>query len=149
MMKLIQKMLTVLLVFAGWLTVAQACHEEKNDWLSGHKDKFSTNAITLSTEDTMAFTSTSTSCDAYSFFLHKKYDQVVENAAQGTGEYLNVVATNQGCPVQFHQEFGSALKADFAVVFQGTSREKPQFLIRRFQQVIESNPQLKLACTGV
>ena len=75
-MKLIQKMLTVLLVFAGWLTVAQACHEEKNDWLSGHKDKFSTNAITLSTEDTMAFTSTSTSCDAYSFFLHKKYDQV-------------------------------------------------------------------------
>ena len=148
-MKLIQKMLTVLLVFTGWLTVAQACHEEKNDWLSGHKDKFSINAITLSTEDTMAFTSTSTSCDAYTFFLYKKYDQVVENAAQGTGEYLNVVATNQGCPVQFHQEFGSALKADFAGVFQGTSREKPQFLIRRFQQVIESNPQLKLACTGV
>ena len=148
-MKLIQKMLTVLLVFAGWLTVAQACHEEQNDWLSGHKDKFSTNVITLSTEDTMAFTSTSTSCDAYSFFLHKKYDQVVENAAQGTGEDLNVVATNQGCPVQFHQEFGSALKADFVVVFKDTSREKPQFLIRRFQQVVESNPQLKLACTGV
>ena len=62
---------------------------------------------------------------------------------------MNVVATNQGCPVQFHQEFGSALKVDFAVVFKGTSREKPQFLIRRFQQVIESNPLLKLACTGV
>ena len=84
-MKSIQKMLTVLLVFARWLTVAQACHEEKNDWLSGHKDKFSTNAITLSTEDTIAFISTSTSCDAYTFFLHKKYDQVVENAAPRYG----------------------------------------------------------------
>ncbi len=148
-MKLIQKMLTVLLLFAGWLTVAQACHEEKNDWLSGHKDKFSSNAITIATEDTMAITSTSTSCFAYTFFLHKKYYQVVENAAQGTGEYLNVVATNQGCPVKYHQVFGSALKADFASVFQGTSREYPQVLIRRFRQVIESNPQLKLACTDV
>ena len=148
-MKLIQKMLTVLLLFAGWLTVAQACHEEKNDWLSGHKDKFSSNAITIATEDTMAITSTSTSCDAYTFFLHKKYYQIVENAAQGTGEYLNVVATNQGCPVQYHQVFGSALKADFASVFQGTSREYPQVLILRFRQVIESNPQLKLACTDV
>ena len=148
-MKLIQKMLTVLLLFAGWLTVAQACHEEKNDWLSGHKDKFSSNAITIATEDTMAITSTSTSCDAYTFFLHKKYDQVVENAAPRYGRVLNVVATNQGCPVQYHQVFGSALKADFASVFQGTSREYPQVLIRRFRQVIESNPQLKLACTDV
>ena len=124
MRNLIQRMLTFLLVFAVWLTVAHACHEEKTDWLSGHKDKFSKNAITIATEDTLAITSTSTSCNAYTFFLHKKYDQVVENAAQGTGEYLNVVAANQGCPKSqlwndfpryFQREtsgFDSAISAD-------------------------------------
>ena len=149
MRNLIQRMLTFLLVFAVWLTVAHACHEEKTDWLSGHKDKFSKNAITIATEDALAITSTSTSCNAYTFFLHKKYDQVVENAAQGTGEYLNVVAAHQGCPVQFHLEFGLALKANYGMIFLGNSREKPRVLIRRFQQIIESNPQLKQACTGV
>ena len=149
MRNLIQRMLTFLLVFAVWLTVAHACHEEKTDWLSGHKDKFSKNAITIATEDALAITSTSTSCNAYTFFLHKKYDQVVENAAQGTGEYLNVVAAHQCCPVQFHLEFGLALKANYGMIFLGTSREKPRVLIRRFQQIIESNPQLKQACTGV
>ena len=149
MRNLIQRMLTFLLVFAVWLTVAHACHEEKTDWLSGHKDKFSKNAITIATEDTLAITSTSTSCNAYTFFLHKKYDQVVENSAQGTGEYLNVVAAHQGCPVQFQLEFGLALKANYGMIFLGTSREKPRVLIRRFQQIIESNPQLKQACTGV
>ena len=149
MRNLIQRMLTFLLVFAVWLTVAHACHEEKTDWLSGHKDKFSKNAITIATEDALAITSTSTSCNAYTFFLHKKYDQVVENAAQGTGEYLNVVAAHQGCPVQFHLEFGLALKANYGMIFLDTSREKPRVLIRRFQQIIESNPQLKQACTGV
>ena len=149
MRNLIQRMLTFLLVFAVWLTVAHACHEEKTDWLSGHKDKFSKNAITIATEDALAITSTSTSCNAYTFFLHKKYDQVVENAAQGTGEYLNVVAAHQGCPVQFHLEFGLALKANYGMIFLDTSREKPRVLIRRFQQIIESNPQLKQASTGV
>ena len=149
MRNLIQRMLTFLLVFAVWLIVAHACHEEKTDWLSGHKDKFSKNAITIATEDALAITSTSTSCNAYTFFLYKKYDQVVENAAQGTGEYLNVVAAHQGCPVQFHLEFGLALKANYGMIFLGTSREKPRVLIRRFQQIIESNPQLKQACSGV
>ena len=149
MRRLIQGAVSGLLVFVGSLTAAHACHEEKNNMLSGHKDKFSINLTTVSTEAALAFTSTTFSCDAYASFLHQKYDQVAENAAQGEGPYLNVIAAFQGCPTRWHPEFGLTLKARYGEVFDETSRQEPKVLMGRIQQVIESHPQLQQACNEV
>ena len=94
-------------------------------------------------------TAVSTSCDWYTSFLYQKYDNVAENAAQGEGPFLNVIAAFQGCPTRWHPEFGLTLKARYGEVFDETSRQEPEVLMGRIQQVIESHPQLQQACNEV
>ena len=133
---------------------AWACHEEKPltnyGAISGHKPKFSINYTTVSsTEEPLAMTAVSTSCDWYTSFLYQKYDNVAENAAQGEGPFLNVIAAFQGCLAQWHQEFGVTVRARYGEVFDETSRQEPEVLMGRIQQVIESHPQLQQACNEV
>jgi hypothetical protein len=85
----------------------------------------------------------------YTNFLYQQYDNVVENAAQGEGPFLNVVAKFEGCPVQLHQEFGVTVRARYGEVFNQTSRREPRVLMGRIQQVIESHPELRQACNKV
>ena len=143
-----------LALLASGATSAWACHEERPlqgyGSIAGHKPKFSLNYTTIwLTEEPLATTAITTSCDWYTSFLYQKYDNVAENAAQGEGPYLNVIAAFQGCPTQWHPEFSLTLKARYSEIFDGTSRQSPQVLIERFQQVIESHPELRQACNEV
>ena len=92
----ILKLILILLTF--WNGISMACHEEAMGgdgglWptLRGHNPSTRSNGLLVFTESSTALSSTTTSCDAYTSFLKKNYDQIAETIARGNGIFLSLI----------------------------------------------------------
>ena len=141
-MKTIILMATFLLVTSG---IAVACHNGDNSQLRGHQSKLPFGLL-ITYEQTSASISTSTSCNWYAKLLDHQYDQVAENAAQGSGVYINLIADSHGCSPEVHQLFGAEIKAHHSEIFDAISEQTPRVLMQRFQGLINGDPILSSSC---
>ena len=127
---------------------AFACHNESHDPIIGHKDKFSINLTTVTTESTTAYISTSTQCKWYSQFIKEEYKLIVEEAAQGQGKHLNVLAQLIGCPTESHSEFAVLLQTQYERLFGEKEAAQPEFLLKKLKNLVAGEQTLGRACIG-
>ena len=125
--------------------VALACHQGDLFQLRTHKAKQPIGIFVI-TEVSLAATSTSTVCNSYSDLLDRNYDQVAENAAQGSGAFINVIADAHGCSPEVHAMFGEVVQAHHASLFDASTENDPQVLIQRFHGLIDQDPRLRMSC---
>ena len=96
------------------------------------------------TKGSTASTSSSTSRNRYSAFLWDQYDGIQEQVAQGDGEYLEVIARFNGCPVDFSGVFKTELNQNYELLF-----EKPNdsgHLEQGIAEVFEKTRHLQGVC---
>ena len=127
-----------------------ACHS--NDMGApnkGHHHYGKSSGILQHTEDITISTSTMTSCDFYTVFLEKEYDNIAEQAAQGHGMHLNVVADYAGCPASLTGEFGSAMRNNFEHLFSENSLHRSHWLQQEVTEMIEDTPELRQNCNSI
>ena len=136
-------LLATILVFTGGIAVA--CHKGDTSQLRDHKAKQPIGFFVIS-EISTAATSTSTSCDWYASILDHQYDRVAENAAQGSGALINVIADSNGCSPDVHLLFGAEIKAHHSEIFDAISEQNPRVLMQRFQGLINRDPILSSSC---
>ena len=70
------------------------------------------------TKGSTASTSSSTSRNRYSTFLWEQYDGIQEQAAQGYGKYLEVIARFNDCPAEFSGLFKTEFNQNFELLFE-------------------------------
>ena len=132
------------------VSAAFACHS--NDLgapFKGHHEYGKSSGILQYTENITVSTSTLTSCDFYTAFLEKEYDNIAEQAAQGHGMHLNVVADYEGCPASLTGEFGSAMKNNFEYLFSENSLHRSHWLQQEVTEMIEDTPELRQNCNSI
>ena len=113
----------VILAFARGSENLMACHEEASGGqfvpsLRGHNPKYRLSGFFVSFETTTAFSSTSSSCDAYTSFLELSYDQIAENVSQGHGSYLDALTSFRGCPLESKDRFQQLIREHFSELFE-------------------------------
>ena len=125
---------------------AFACHQSINDPSLGHKSKFSSNMTTVSTERSFFSTSTTSHCEAYTNFIREGYQFIAEEAAQGQGQHLKVLAQTIGCPAESYPEFAAVLKTQYSVLFDPTHPKTPQYFFQQVENLVADQPSLSKAC---
>ena len=125
---------------------ALACHNESHDAIIGHKDKFSVNLTTVTTETTTASLSTSTQCKWYAQFIQEEYELIVEEAAQGQGKHLKVLAQLIGCPPENHADFAALLQTHYQRLFGEKGSAPPEFLLKKLENLVAEEHSLGRAC---
>ena len=96
------------------------------------------------TNGSKASTSSSTSKNRYSAFLWKQYDGIQEQAAQGYGEYLEVIARFNGCPAEFSGVFKTELNQNYELLF-GKPND-PDHLEQGITKVLQKASHLQDVC---
>jgi len=127
---------------------AFACHQ--GDFESGNKGhhKFGKNSGILQfTENSTISVSTTTSCDFYTAFLESEYNFIQQQVAYGHGPHLDALGTINGCEEGVRVEFSKALRVNYIELF--SDHNNPQALRNGIEQLIDSNPKLKLSCRKV
>ena len=98
------------------------------------------------TKGSKASTSSSTSRNRYSAFLWKQYDGIQEQAAQGYGEYLEVIARFNGCPVDFSGVFKTELNQNYELLFEKPN--DPDHLEQGITEVLQKTRHLQGVCNS-
>ena len=96
------------------------------------------------TKGSTASTSSSTSRNRYSAFLWDQYDGIQEQVAQGDGEYLEVIARFNGCPVDFSGVFKTELNQNYELLF-GKPND-PDHLEQGITVVLQKTSHLQDLC---
>jgi len=125
-----------------------ACHErDLGAHYEGHY-KWSKNSggLTQYTEVSTFSSLLSTSCDFYAQFISNQYDYIAEEAAQGQGEHLLVLAEWVGCPLASRSKFSTTMQARYASLFTETSREQPDEFFKKLKEMVALTPTLKQTC---
>ena len=134
--------------FLACITTLMACHEESDGWLRGHNTKWGFNFLSHITEVTTAVISTTTSCDHYTNFLQRSFQNIAENSSQGEGPYLKAFASFRGCPTGSHDQFQSVLRENYTELFKDLHLNG-QALRKRFEKVLNRYPDLLAKCIAV
>ena len=139
-----------ILAFTTGSEYLMACHEEASGGqfvptLRGHNPKYRLSGFLMSFETTTAFSSTSSSCDAYTSFLELSYDQIAENVAQGHGPYLNVLTSFLGCPLESKDRFQQLIREHFSKLFQNQEKNGAALGLR-LGIVLESDRIIRNQC---
>ena len=134
---------------------SMACHEEAMGgeggiWptLRGHNPTTRSNGLLVFTESTTAVTSTSTSCDEYTSFLEKSYDQIAENAARGEGIFLDALSSFHGCPSESINRFQHLVRENYRVLFKN-HKKNGTALGMRLEIVLNSDKKLRNKCSRI
>ena len=140
------------LIFTFGSEYLMACHEEASGgdggmWptLRGHNPTSRQSGFLTSFEGTAAFLSTSTKCDEYTGFIELNYDQIVENAAQGHGPYLDALASLRGCSIDSKLLFRQVLHENFSELFENHELNG-EALSRRLEIILNREPVLLDKC---
>ena len=139
-----------ILTFATGSEYLMACHEEAFGsqfvpTLRGHNPTSRQSGFLTSFEGTAAFLSTSTKCDVYTSFIELNYDQIVENAAQGHGPYLDALASLRGCSIDSKLLFRQVLHENFSELFENHELNG-EALSRRLEIILNREPVLLDKC---
>jgi hypothetical protein len=139
-----------ILTFATSSEYLMACHEEAYGsqfvpTLRGHNPTSRQSGFLTSFEGTAAFLSTSTKCDEYTSFIELNYDQIVENAAQGHGPYLDALASLRGCSIDSKLLFRQVLHENFSELFEN-HEFNDEALNRRLEIILNREPVLLDKC---
>lgn len=137
----------------GWmllaLPVALACHSnELSAPYKGHYHYGKGAGLLQLTEGSTVYTAVTTSCDFYTAFLEQEYEAIAQQAAQGQGAHLNVVATYAGCPVSSHAEFGLAMRDNYEQLFREQNTARSHELRQGVTEMIGDTPTLRQACNN-
>jgi len=143
----------VFLEFIICIEKSLACHEGAmggqqgiGPTLRGHNPTTRANGLLVFTESTTAASSTTTSCDEYTGFLEKSYDQIAENAARGEGIFIDALSIFYGCPLESKDRFQKIIKENFNVLFK--NHKKNGFTLgNRLVIVLKSNKTLSSQCS--
>ena len=131
-------------ILIGMSSHARACHEEDLN-LRGHNPEWRFAGISVITEATFAFTSTTTGCDHYTSFIQRSYPQIAENAAKGEGEYLEAFAQFRGCTRENLEPFKALVRIHYEELFLETDLQGKSFQ-QRFEEVMHRYPMLRQKC---
>ena len=138
-----------ILIFTFGSEYLIACHEEASSGmyptLRGHSPKNRQSGFLTSFEGTTAFSSISTKCDEYTSFIELSYDQIAENAAQGHGPYLDVLASLRGCSIDSKLLFRQVLHENFSELFENHELNG-EALSRRLEIILNREPVLLDKC---
>ena len=144
-------LITILALFLGSEYLI-ACHEEASGgdggmWptLRGHSPTSRQSGILVTFEGTSASISTSTNCDAYTHFIELNYDQIVNNAAQGQGPYLDALASLRGCSDDSRFLFGRVIRSNYSKLFKN-GELKVEILDHRLDIILNREPLLLDKC---
>ena len=96
------------------------------------------------TKGSTASTSPSTSRNRYSALLREQYDGIQEKLAQGDGEYLEVTARFNGCPVDFSGVFKTELNQNYELLFEKPN--DPDHLEQGITEVLQKTRHLQGVC---
>ena len=142
---------TILAIFLGSENLI-ACHEEASGgdggiWptLRGHSPISRKSGILVTFEGTSASISTTSNCDAYTHFIKLNYDQIVNNAAQGQGPYLDALAYLRGCSDDSILQFGRVIHSNFSKLFQNIESNVEK-LNHKLGIIINNEPLLRNKC---
>ena len=138
-------------IVLGWMfltvPVALACHGgDLGAPAKGHFKWGKSSGILQSYEVSTISSFISTSCDFYTAFLEVEYDAIAEQAAQGEGEHLNVLASYLGCPASSHAVFGQSLRKHHHELF--TTSPDPHALREGVDEMVAATPVLRQTCTN-
>ena len=131
-------------ILVAMSNTAWACHESDTG-LRGHNLDWRFAGISVITEATFAFTSTTTGCDHYTSFIQRSYPQIAENAAKGEGEYLEAFALFRGCSKQNLEPFKAIMKNHYDELFLETDPQGKTFP-HRLEVVMHRYPMLRQEC---
>ena len=139
-----------ILAFTTGSEYLMACHEEASGGqfvptLRGHNPKYRLSGFLMSFETTTAFSSTSSSCDAYTSFLELSYDQIAENVSQGHGSYLDALTSFWGCPLESKDRFQQLIREHFSELFENQEKNGAA-LGRRLEIVLNRDRIFRNQC---
>tara|TARA_B100000676_G_C17905687_1_gene747143 strand:- start:543 stop:1031 length:489 start_codon:yes stop_codon:yes gene_type:complete len=150
---LILKFILILLTF--WNGISIACHEEAMGgdgglWptLRGHNPSTRSNGLLVFTESSTAVSSTTTSCDAYTSFLEKNYDQISETIARGNGIFISAIMSYYGCSEVSTGRLKKILQKNFSQIFDNPTKN-PKLLGLRFEYILKSDIEFRKNCSVV
>jgi len=146
-------LMLVLLEFVFCIEKPLACHEGAmggqqgiGPTLRGHNPTTRSNGLLVLTESTTAASSTTTSCDEYTVFLEKSYDQIAENAARGEGVFIDALSIFYGCTSESKNRFQKLIQENFNALFK--NHKKNGFTLgNRLVIVLKSNKTLSSQCS--
>ena len=125
-----------------------ACHKgDLGAYQEGHYQwSKNTGGISQVIEGTTVSIHITTDCDFYVQFISQEYDYIAEEAAQGQGEHLLVLAEWVGCPLAIRSKFSTTMQARYASLFAETSREQPDEFLKKLKEMVALTPTLKQTC---
>ena len=132
-----------------------ACHEEDMGGdlgivptLRGHEPSSRVNGLLVITESTTAAISTTTSCDEYTGYLEKNYDQIAENIARGDGIFLEALTFFYGCPRGSKDRFKQLFRENYSVLF--INHEKSgRALGLRLEKILKLEKNISNKCSKI
>ena len=132
-----------------------ACHEGAmggelgiGPTLRGHKPSTRVNGLLVITESTTAATSTTTSCDAYTGYLEKNYDQIAENLAKGNGIFLDSLTSFYGCPPESKDRFKKLFREHYRNLFINQEKNG-RALGLRIENVLKQEKRFTTECSNL
>jgi len=157
------KLLCITIMFLSCFAMqASACHRGLGitKAMKGHKganirDRKQDNSYALNVfrfSETILYPVYSTTTSLYKckavtaqkFILHE-YPMIAEQASQGQGEYINLLAQIMNCPVEVYPEFNMMMQNNFEVLFN-SSDTKPELFLELLSKMILKTPPLNNKC---
>ena len=145
----------ILVIFTIWNEISMACHEgamggDGGIWptLRGHNPSTRSNGLLVFTESSTALSSTTTSCDAYTSFLEKNYDQIAETIARGNGIFLGAIMSFYGCSEVSNDRLEKLLRKNFSKIFNNRFKN-PKLLGLRLESILKSDIEFRKNCSIV
>ncbi|MBF0276343.1 MAG: DUF3015 family protein [SAR324 cluster bacterium] len=82
-------------------------------------------------------------------FFVKNFQKIAEEISQGSGGYLNALATLNGCPESYFSEFNSVLQVQYAQLFGSGSSGNSLHVLKKLEKTITFHPILSQVCDSI
>ena len=115
-----------------------------------NKRESGNSSIFMTTENSSSSTSSSSSgdrYDPYALFLQNNYHLIQEQAAQGFGSSIEVIAQFYGCQKPSYNDARLTLNADYVKLFN--EKESEKYIQQNIEQVLLGNELLQNECKNL
>ena len=138
----------MILLIGGFGMEIFACHQgDLGATMKGHYHWSKNFGFTFRyTENSTIFTSITTHCDFYAQFIFHEYQYIAEEAAQGQGDRLMVLARLMGCSRESYPAFAAAIQMDYPSLFYQTSKVQPDLFLEKLKELVALTPTLEQTC---
>lgn len=130
--------------------------EFTSDGSTGEELFISVSTSTTSTTYGLGSTSGTYDCDSNAAYIEMQqyrfvdvaHDNLAEDMAQGSGEYVTTMAYLEGCPSAVHDRFAQMAQRNFNRIFSQQEFD-PEVILWNLENQIAADPLLKAQCSEV